>query len=57
MRALAETSSVKVGDLFTLVRLAVTGKRISPPLFESIELLGDTKAVDSLRRAASMLRA
>ena len=57
MRALAETSSAKVGDLFTLVRLAVTGKRISPPLFESIELLGDTKAVDSLRRATSMLRA
>ncbi len=56
LRALPETIGVKAGDLFTLVRLAVTGKRVSPPLFESIELLGDTRAVDSLRRAASLVR-
>ncbi len=57
LRGLAETTGARAGDLFTLVRLAVTGKRISPPLFESIELLGDTRAIDSLRRAAAALRA
>ena len=57
LRALAETTGTRAGDLFTLVRLAVTGKRISPPLFESIELLADTRAIDSLRRAATALRA
>jgi glutamyl-tRNA synthetase len=40
LRGLAETSGWKVGDLFTPVRVAVTGSRISPPLFETIELLG-----------------
>ena len=40
LRGLAETSGWKVGDLFTPVRVAVTGSKVSPPLFETIEILG-----------------
>jgi glutamyl/glutaminyl-tRNA synthetase len=37
------------------VRVAVTGKRISPPLDETIAALGRARAVNRLRSAASKL--
>ncbi|MDA1010568.1 MAG: glutamate--tRNA ligase, partial [Chloroflexi bacterium] len=40
LRALADEIDVKAGDLFTLIRLAVTGRRVSPPLFETMEIVG-----------------
>jgi glutamyl-tRNA synthetase len=36
---------------FGPVRVAVTGRRISPPLFESLDLLGRERSLDRLRRA------
>ena len=53
LRGLAETSGWKVGDLFTPVRVAVTGSKISPPLFETIEILGRETVVDRLSSAAA----
>ena len=35
------------------VRVAVTGRRVSPPLFESIELLGRDRTLARLRAAAA----
>lgn len=55
MRTLAEELGVKVGDLFTLVRIAVTGRRISPPLFESMEIVGQGVCTDRLDAASEML--
>lgn len=40
LRATAEARGWKVGDFFTPLRVAVTGARVSPPLFESMQLLG-----------------
>jgi glutamyl-tRNA synthetase len=40
MRALAEELGMKAGDLFMLLRVAVTGSNVSPPLYESMEILG-----------------
>jgi glutamyl-tRNA synthetase len=34
------------------VRVAVTGRRVGPPLFESIELLGRERTLDRLAKAA-----
>jgi len=34
------------------VRVAVTGRLVSPPLFESMELLGRERSLGRLRRAA-----
>ena len=39
-RAAAEEIGMKPGDFFTPVRVAVTGRGVSPPLFASLELLG-----------------
>jgi glutamyl-tRNA synthetase len=39
-RAAAEAAGWKAGDFFKPIRLAVTGRAISPPLFGSMELLG-----------------
>ena len=33
------------GNAFGPVRVAVTGRRISPPLFESMELLGRASTI------------
>jgi glutamyl-tRNA synthetase len=46
-RAEAERLGAKFGDLMAPLRVAVTGSRVSPPLFESIALLGIER---SLRR-------
>ena len=40
LRTLASELELKAGDLFSLVRVAVTGRRVTPPLFESMEILG-----------------
>jgi glutamyl-tRNA synthetase len=37
------------------VRLAVTGREVGPPLFESLELLGRDRTVDRIRRARQRL--
>jgi glutamyl-tRNA synthetase len=52
-RALADELALKPGDLFSLIRVAVTGRRITPPLFESMEILGKTRCVDRLIDASA----
>ena len=39
VRALTETLDMKAKGVFQPVRVAVCGNMVSPPLFESIELL------------------
>jgi len=40
MRALASETGVKTSDLFMLLRIAATGRKATPPLFETLEVLG-----------------
>jgi glutamyl-tRNA synthetase len=40
MRALAAELELKAGQLFGIVRVAVTGKKVAPPLFETMAILG-----------------
>lgn len=40
MRALADKHEIKHGDLFMLLRVLIVGEPISPPLFESLQILG-----------------
>jgi glutamyl-tRNA synthetase len=49
--ALVDKMGLKPRAAFGPVRVAVTGRRISPPLFESIELLGRDRALRRLSRA------
>lgn len=49
-RALAETHQLKVGPAFTVFRIAVLGKAITPPLFESMAVLGKERVLERLRQ-------
>jgi glutamyl-tRNA synthetase len=49
--ALVEGLGLKPRVAFGPVRVAVTGRRISPPLFESLELLGRDRSLGRLQRA------
>jgi glutamyl-tRNA synthetase len=53
LRALAERRGLKPRDAFQPIRIAVTGSKVSPGLFESIELLGKERALERLRSAQS----
>lgn len=55
-RARAEELGAKLGDLLTPVRVAVTGSRVSPPLFGSIRLVGFNTALERIDTAISTLR-
>ena len=49
LRGLTQSTGLKAGQLFTPIRVAVTAKRIAPPLFESIEVLGRERTIERLR--------
>ena len=51
MRVLADTLGIKIGQLFGSIRVAVTGLKVAPPLFESLEILGRDKVLCSIRTA------
>jgi glutamyl-tRNA synthetase len=55
MRELAEALGIKAGQLFGIVRVAVTGQRVSPPLFESMEIIGREKSLQRLINAVKIL--
>ena len=48
---LAEGMGLKLGKFQAPVRVAVTGRRVGPPLFESIALLGPERTLERLREA------
>jgi len=53
LRQLAERLGLKPRQAFQPIRLALTGSKISPGLFESIELLGRDAAVGRLSAAGA----
>lgn len=53
LRGLAEELGLKPGPMFGVVRIAVTGKKITPPLFESLAALGKER---TLTRIADTLK-
>ena len=54
-KAFAEKEGVKLGDLMMPLRVAITGSRVSPPLFGSLRLLGTEKALARVDNALSYL--
>ena len=51
LRGLAERLELKPREAFQPIRVAVTGSKISPGLFESIELLGREQTLERIRNA------
>jgi nondiscriminating glutamyl-tRNA synthetase len=54
-RAAAEAHGWKAGDFFRPIRVAVTGRVVSPPLFGSMELLGRERTLARIERAVERL--
>jgi glutamyl-tRNA synthetase len=54
-REAAEATGMKAGDFFSPIRVAVTGRTISPPLFGSLELLGRDRALARIDAALAKL--
>lgn len=57
MRALVEEMGLKPAQVFGVLRVAVTGKRISPPLFESMEIIGRQVVLERIKSAEKLLHA
>src|SRR5947208_2222763 len=55
--ALVDGLGLKPKNAFGPVRVAVTGRTVSPPLFESMELLGRERSLARLERARAAVRA
>ncbi|MEK6222137.1 MAG: glutamate--tRNA ligase [Chloroflexota bacterium] len=55
MRALVEELGIKAGQLFGIFRVAVTGQKVSPPLFESMEIVGKETVLARTLQAVAML--
>jgi glutamyl-tRNA synthetase len=56
IKAFAEKEGIKLGDLMMPLRTAITGARVSPPLFGSIRLLGAERAFNRTEAALRMLK-
>jgi glutamyl-tRNA synthetase len=56
LRAIADELGMKLGDMLMPLRIAVTGARVSPPLFDSIRLMGPEKARARTARAIAILK-
>jgi glutamyl-tRNA synthetase len=55
LRALAEAHGWKAGDLFMAIRVAVTGRTATPPLFDTLVALGRERTLARLDRAKEAL--
>ncbi len=56
MRAYVEQSALSANQVFGILRAAVTGQKVSPPLFESMEIIGREKVLQRLKNAIEILQ-
>ena len=56
LRPMAEELGMKTGQLFGAIRVAVTGRSVSPPLFETMAALGRERCLAALSNAVDTLR-
>jgi glutamyl-tRNA synthetase len=55
MREFVESSGLSANQVFGILRVAVTGQKVSPPLFESMEIIGKEKVLARLQKSISLL--
>lgn len=55
MKSALEALGFKMGDFFMCLRVAITGKRATPPLLESMEVLGQDVCVRRIEAALRLL--
>ncbi|MCC7354238.1 MAG: glutamate--tRNA ligase, partial [Anaerolineae bacterium] len=57
LRALANDLELKTGQLFGIIRIAVTGKAVAPPLFGTLKTLGRDRCLARIDRGLKRLEA
>ena len=57
LRAQAAELEVKAGQLFGTLRVATSGQRVAPPLFETLEVLGRERTLASVESGLERLKA
>lgn len=55
MRDLVTKLGLKAGQLFGIVRVAVTGKKVAPPLFDTMAILGQSCCLERMDKAVEKL--
>jgi len=55
LRGVAEDLATPIGPVLGVIRIAITGKKVTPPLFESIYALGKASSVSRLKETADLL--
>ncbi len=55
MRAYVEQSGYSANQVFGILRVATTGQKVSPPLFESMEIIGKEKVLKRVQKAIEIL--
>ncbi len=55
LRAYVEESGLNVNQVFGIIRVATTGQKVSPPLFESMEIIGREKCLQRIKNAIEVL--
>lgn len=54
-RNLAEDLNLSASQMFQLIRVAVSGQTVTPPLFECIKILGEEETVSRVKKANLLL--
>ncbi len=54
-RKLTEELNITVTQMFQLIRVAISGQMVTPPLFESIQILGEEKTLNRVKEALKFL--
>ncbi|MCX6036216.1 MAG: glutamate--tRNA ligase family protein, partial [Chloroflexi bacterium] len=55
LRLLVEQLGLSPNQVFGILRVAVTGQTVSPPLFESMEIVGKKKVLERVKKAIKVL--
>ena len=56
MRDYVKKTGLSAGQVFGVLRVAVTGQKVSPPLFESMEIIGRDIVLDRIKNASDLLK-
>ena len=57
LRDAAQEMGIKAGQMFQPIRVAVCGRKQAPPLFETLEVLGQEKSLERIEQAIDKIDA
>lgn len=54
-RELAQKLKMSASQMFQLIRVSISGQTVTPPLFESIQILGEKETINRIHKASEFL--